>query len=223
MTNTTEITNRINSFNFHWGQTSDTKKFDAGLREENDICKVLSTLSVEELREVKTGITATEKFVSLAFGEFLDNLPTPVIEVEKSELSKLMSAAWKMIRKGLFTTISEALKAAWKRAKLIKQLTNGVAYFTYAKATGELRDAIGTLRNGNYAYEYKTNGKGSKVEVIKYFDLQAKAWRSCRSIDRSVTKTIIVAVLTNCYESYNFLTTNLTHNDYQCKHCFSAS
>ena len=114
--------------------------------------------------------------------EYVDALPKPKNETRVT----VMSTAWAMLKEGLFSTISEALKAAWKRIKLIKSLKSGVAYFAYAKATGELREAIGTLRSGNFSYEAKTDGKYSKVHVVKYFDLQAKAFRSCR-VDRLIT------------------------------------
>jgi len=72
--------------------------------------------------------------------------------------------------KGNFATWSDALKAAWK---LIKIATGYEVAITYAKATGELREAIAqgigkldTLVKGFFRYQ----------EIIEG-EMQ---WRSCR-------------------------------------------
>jgi len=178
------LINRINSIDPHYHMSDDHTVWTKWNNEEKSIQAELKKLSNEEVREVAAGLNDNGKlsFTGSKVVEYVDALPKPKNETKVT----VMSTAWAMLKEGLFSTISEALKAAWKRIKLIKSLKSGVAYFAYAKATGELREAIGTLRSGNFSYEAKTDGKYSKVHVVKYFDLQAKAFRSCR-VDRLIT------------------------------------
>ena len=99
--------------------------------------------------------------------------------------SEIFKSAWSYLKANIVTTFSEALKLAWKRFKLILSLKKGISYFSYRKANGTLREAIGTLREGNFEYVFKTEGGKERFDVIKYFDIESKGWRSCR-IERLV-------------------------------------
>ncbi len=91
---------------------------------------------------------------------------------------EVMKAAWKMLKDGLFKTIGEALKAAWNRFKLLAKLRKGVAYFSFKKADGSTRVAVGTLREGNFSYESKGKESVSKIGLIKFWDVENRAFRS---------------------------------------------
>lgn len=47
------------------------------------------------------------------------------------------------------------------------------------------RNAIGTLRKGNFEYKPKGNSKKSNPMAVKYFDIEVKQFRSFR-IDRLI-------------------------------------
>lgn len=69
--------------------------------------------------------------------------------------------------------MSEALKMAWKRAKIITKLQKGTTLFSYAKNdTGEERVAIGTLKDVEF--------RQSRPDVIRYYDEQKAGIRSFR-------------------------------------------
>lgn len=106
---------------------------------------------------------------------------------KKSQLRTIMQTAWFFVKGNIFATIAEAMKAAWARFKVVSKMKNGVAYFTYRKSNGELREAIGTKNEMNYDYTPKggSEKKASKPDVIKYYDLTARGWRSFR-IERLV-------------------------------------
>ena len=102
--------------------------------------------------------------------------PCPIKETRSS----VMIEAWNMLKSGVFTTFSASLKAAWLKIKLSKRLLSGIAYFSYRKIDGSTRKAIGTLREGNFSYKYKSREKNNSTSVISYWDVQKKAFRSCR-------------------------------------------
>lgn len=93
----------------------------------------------------------------------------------KSQIFKL---AWQLFKSNLFDSFGEALKAAWIKVKLMIQLRSGIAYFSFRKASGELRDAIGTLSQNNFSYDYKGSNTAEKPYLIKYWDIEKRAFRS---------------------------------------------
>ena len=92
--------------------------------------------------------------------------------------SEIFKAAWQMLKDKLFTTFAACLKAAWNRAKLLTKLRKGVAYFSFLKADGSTRVAVGTLREGNFSYESKGKDGVSKIGLIKFWDVENRAFRS---------------------------------------------
>ncbi len=175
---------KLSSFDPYFMYSDDSRKYDQGNRDKREITELLDSLTPNELREVKEGLTVSMEFVDVHFKTYFENLPTTK-EPKTSFRSEIMSAAWDMIKRGVFSTLSQALTAAWKRYKLTTKLRAGVAYFSFVKATGELRQAIGTLRNGNFNYTPKTNMTETNFSIIKYFDLEKRAFRSVR-IDRLI-------------------------------------
>jgi len=92
-----------------------------------------------------------------------------------------MTNAWSFFKKGIFKTFSEALKAAWAKWNVVTKLLDGRVSFTFRKANGEIREAIGTT-NGQL-FDYAATGNNYRKElpdVIPYFDLEKDSWRAFR-------------------------------------------
>jgi len=104
--------------------------------------------------------------------------------------SNVFKTAWYYMKKGIYTTFSECLKAAWKAVKIIASLRSGIVSFSYRKATGEIRQAKGTLNNDHYQFSGKGVRKEAKPDAIKYFDLDSDAWRMFR-IERLINISTI--------------------------------
>lgn len=94
--------------------------------------------------------------------------------------SKVMTIAHKLFATGIYKTFGKALKASWKRYKLTTALKSGIAYFSFTKADKSNRDAIGTLRTGNFSYQAKGSDRPTNYNVVKYFDVEKEAFRSVR-------------------------------------------
>jgi len=172
----------INSFNTLYAMTSIHAKYQAGRSEDNRITALVESLNESELIELASLIEDESK---RKYFRIPAPAPKPANE-EPSAKSAIFSNAWSMFKAELFETFGEALAASWKRSKLVTALKTGVAYFEFITSKGEPRKAIGTLRNGNFSYESKTPKKKSKIEVVKYFDLERQGFRACR-VDRLLT------------------------------------
>lgn len=92
--------------------------------------------------------------------------------------SSIFTSAWELFKGGFFASFGEALKAAWNKSKLQKALKSGVAYFKFRKADGTEREAIGTLHGANFQYEAKGSQSKSNVTIVKFWDLEKRAFRS---------------------------------------------
>jgi hypothetical protein len=90
----------------------------------------------------------------------------------------VFTTAWQFIKDGICATISDALKLAWNKFKLITQLKSGVSYFRFRKSDGTQREAIGTLNNTNFQYESKGSDRKPNPALITYWDLEKRAFRS---------------------------------------------
>ncbi len=95
----------------------------------------------------------------------------------KKELFKM---AWQFVKDGVYTTFKDALKAAWNRFKLVAQLRKGLSYFQFKKTDGEVRNAVGTLRDGNFNYEAKGSDRVKNNAIICYWDVEKRAFRSLK-------------------------------------------
>lgn len=95
--------------------------------------------------------------------------------IDKSRLFKI---AHSIIKRSKASSFSEALKMAWKAIKVYSQMLVGTAKFTFRKANGEIRNAIGTLCD----IEYHPTGNGSRgdraADCICYWDLEKQSFRS---------------------------------------------
>ena len=97
---------------------------------------------------------------------------------ESSNKSLVMKAAWSIFKKAEVSTISEAMKLAWKAVKLKIAMASGVVKFQYRKATGEIRTAIGTLKSGVVNYVPKGTTRKPCYSTVAYWDIEKKAFRS---------------------------------------------
>lgn len=180
MTNSTNIANRINNFDFYYGRSDCHSTYKAGLAEHKSIIAELEELSNNELIQVKEMITVSEDTVNSYFGEFFENLEPEVTETKKTFKSQLFETAWFYLKKGIYLTFSECLKAAWKAYKVVKKLKKGVTTFSFRKVTGEIREATGTLNGDLFEYNSKGTRQESKPDAIKYFDIEKQDWRMFR-------------------------------------------
>lgn len=84
--------------------------------------------------------------------------------------SQIFKSAWEYIRKGVADTMSEALKLAYKRAKIIKRLMEEVCEITYKKVNGEIRTAVATLQGSRV--------QNNNATIVVYYDIEKDALRS---------------------------------------------
>lgn len=185
-----ELINRINNFNWNYHFYSDTKKYMKARRELFAIKNEVSKLSDEDLLNLYNSINdfaKNEKFGKDIFtildekGIFDAEPGKEVVPVNpiREKLSRIMKEAWTLLKSGVAKTISEALRIAWKEIKLLERLRSGVAYFSFKKVDGTIRNAIGTLREGNFSYEPKGSSK-KKTGILTYYDIEKRAFRSFR-------------------------------------------
>ena len=93
--------------------------------------------------------------------------------------SKLFKIAHSIIRREQAKSFSEALRMAWKAIKVYSQLLTGKVAFTFRKANGEIRNALGTLCDLDY--QPKTTGTARKerpADCICYWDVEKNEFRS---------------------------------------------
>lgn len=101
-------------------------------------------------------------------------------EMNKQLKSRLMSIAHAI--KGQFATFAEALRHAWRVVRLYRNLTKQTVSFRFRKVSGEIREAVGTLR-ADMLPESKGTGCAVNFGVLVYFDLSVEgggAWRSAK-------------------------------------------
>ena len=99
--------------------------------------------------------------------------------------SKIFRTAWAWLKDELFSTFADALRASWAKYRLQTRLRAGLAYFTFTKANGEKREAVGTLHPDNYTYTAKGSDRAKPSLVVRFWDVEKRAFRSLR-VDRFV-------------------------------------
>jgi len=91
--------------------------------------------------------------------------------------SFVFRTAWAAFRAGI-GSFADALRHAWRAAKLKTRMLAGEAEFAYRKVDGTARRAFGTLC-GPFA-RAKGTGRPASDKVLAYYDLESDGWRSCR-------------------------------------------
>ena len=102
------------------------------------------------------------------------------MRTSKISKSNIFKNAWYYFKKGIYTSFSECLKAAWRSFKIKSLLLKGKVSFTYRKATGEIRHAIGTLNESLYEFTAKGVRRAEYPDNVKYYDLEKDSWRMFR-------------------------------------------
>lgn len=96
--------------------------------------------------------------------------------MKTSDLSKLMTEAWRLFRV-TGESFSECLKKAWKLYKLKASMKRQIVQFHYKKISGEIRQAFGTL-NEKYLPESKGSDRKKNDLLFTYFDTEVQGYRS---------------------------------------------
>lgn len=91
-----------------------------------------------------------------------------------------LSLAW-AIRKESNLAWGQCQRQAWAVVKLRNTLAVAAVEFSYLKENGETRKAHGTLSATLFTYENKGTGTPAKPTVVRYWDLDAAAFRSFRA------------------------------------------
>lgn len=96
--------------------------------------------------------------------------------IDKSKLFRIAHSILKRTQVGSF---SEALRLAWKAIKIYAGMLMGEVTFTFRKANGEIRKAVGTLCNVDY---HPTSGGNNRkerpAETICFWDVEKHGFRS---------------------------------------------
>ena len=95
--------------------------------------------------------------------------------IDKSKLFRIAHSILKRAHAGSF---SEALRLAWKASKIYARMLKGVAHFTFRKANGEIRNAVGTLCDLNYHPTGNGSHKERPADCICFWDVEKQEFRS---------------------------------------------
>jgi len=177
--NLQDLITRLNNFPTHYEMNSMQSKWDAGNDERWSLDKAFSKLSKDELIQIKSETTLSPEMIDRYYAEFFSDLPEPKTEAKASvNRSEIFKAAWYYFKiKGIYETFSNALKAAWAKAKIMIALRAGNVTLKFRKSSGEIRTAIATLKLDT-PYTPKTKSI-QNPDVIKFFEID-NGWRSCR-------------------------------------------
>ena len=93
----------------------------------------------------------------------------------RENLSNIFKAAWALVRRNGFS-LSEALKNAWRNAKLVSRLHAGICHFWFQKVDGSIREAYGTL-NERQVPPTAGSDRRRNDTVQVYFDTEKQEWR----------------------------------------------
>lgn len=93
--------------------------------------------------------------------------------------SKLFRIAHSILKRAQVNSFSEALRLAWKAIKIYAGMLVGEVSFTFRKANGEVREAVGTLCSIDYhPVGGGNNCKERPAETICFWDVEKHAFRS---------------------------------------------
>ena len=96
---------------------------------------------------------------------------------KQEKMREVMRAAWAFV-KANGMTLGEAMRCAYRNLKLKLGMIAGKAMrFTFTKADGTVREALGTLAAA--AINYTPNGRGhaAPAHIQRYWDLEKAAYR----------------------------------------------
>lgn len=103
--------------------------------------------------------------------------------MKKNTRSEVLTMAWAIRKQTSGLTWGQCQALAWRASRLRSALHTGAVTFRYQKEDGSTREALGTLSPALFQYESKGGQAKENPLLLKYFDLEKQAFRSCR-IDR---------------------------------------
>ena len=92
-------------------------------------------------------------------------------------LSEVMRLAWQFVKRNGYT-MSEALKAAWRNAKLKIAMRSKIVKFYFQKVDSTIREAYGTLSDKFIPTVAGSDDRKKNDTVFVYFDSERQNWRS---------------------------------------------
>lgn len=95
--------------------------------------------------------------------------------------SNVFKLAWLFIRKHQLS-LSQALKIAWRNIKLKVAMATKIVAFTFKKADGSIRDAVGTLKS-DMLPQVKGTGRPTPEHLQLYYDVQKECYRCFSKIE----------------------------------------
>ena len=101
------------------------------------------------------------------------------MKITRENLREIMQTAWK-VSKDTGGEFGLSLQLAWRAFKLKRKLRSGVTTFYFIKkSTGELRRAVGTLKDT--AQFIKGTGRPqTNLALVNYYDMEKNGWRATR-------------------------------------------
>lgn len=94
---------------------------------------------------------------------------------KKFQLRYLMNLAWQFVKRNGYS-LREAMKAAWRNAKLVTAMRRRIVKFWFAKVDGSIREAFGTLRP-DIMTPTQGNGRRPNDSLQVYFDTEKAEYR----------------------------------------------
>lgn len=94
----------------------------------------------------------------------------------RNSLASIMQMAWSFVKRNGYT-MSEALKCAWRNAKLVKAMHAKIVKFYFQKVDGTMRQAFGTL-DPHRLPELQGTGRKSADSIQVYYDTEKREFRS---------------------------------------------
>ena len=95
--------------------------------------------------------------------------------------SNVFKLAWVFIRKHQLS-LSQALKIAWRNIKLKVAMATKIVAFTFKKADGSIREAVGTLKS-DMLPQVKGTGRPTPEHLQLYYDIQKECYRCFSKIE----------------------------------------
>jgi len=97
-------------------------------------------------------------------------------------LSEVMRLAWQFVKRN-GVSMSEALKVAWRNAKLKIAMKLKIVKFYFQKVDGTIREAYGTLSNRIIPAIAGSENRKKNETVQIYFDTEKQEWRSFKKLN----------------------------------------
>lgn len=95
--------------------------------------------------------------------------------MNQSQKGIVFRIAWSLNKKGQFPDFSRALKAAWRRFRLIKDLRSGGVFIMYLTDTGRRRSGMITLEPSRIGKDSKIDGYSISEDSVHCWDMMSSS------------------------------------------------